>query len=165
MAKPEPHLARHGPALGTDPEIGRRFAELEARLAQLVDLLTTRRRTERYDFSGNADGSGNGTIVVKTEVPAGFEFSLHRLILDDGTGTFNSTTTGGSYEILVNRERIDGGNLATVGLPTVWTASSSAGIFLRGGDELSIKLVGVGAHSKRVFGVCQGSLRRTPLGE
>lgn len=158
-------LPQYGPELGTDPAFARHFEALERKLSALVDLLTAREYTARKDFSGNTDGSGNAEIPVRVAVPAGYEFSLHRLIVDDGVGTFSSTTTGGSYEIQVNRERIDGGSLATAGLPTVWSASSSAGIFLRGGDELAINLVGCGAHSKKVFGVAQGKMRRVRMGE
>lgn len=165
MPDADGRLPQYGPELGTDPHLLQRFDALERRLAGLIDALTSRERHVRYEFTGNSDGSGNGDLVVKAEVPTGFELVLHRLILDDGTGTFSSTTTGGSFEIQVNGVRIDGQSLGTTGLPAVWSASGAAGIVVEEGDALSIHLVAVGAHSKRIFGLAQGKLRRTPFGE
>lgn len=159
-------LVQDGPPPVTgDERLERRFAQLERRLAAIADLLTSRERTVRYQGTCNTDGGGNGLIIVKTAIPEGYEFSLHRLIVDDGVGTFAASTTGGSVEILVNRQRVDGDDLTTIGLPIIFVASSSAGIFMRGGDELAINLVGVGAHSKRVFCLAQGKQRRIPIGE
>jgi hypothetical protein len=158
-------LVRDGPPpVSTSSAFEERFEALERRLGAIVDLLTSREMTVRFQGTTNTDSSGNGLILVDT-VNDGYEYSLHRLIVDDGTGTFAAPTTGGSIEILVNRQRVDGFNLGTVGLPIIFTASSSAGIFLRGGDELAINLVGVGAHSKRVFCLAQCKQRRIPLGE
>lgn len=160
-------LVQYGPELVT--HFDARLLKLERTLSLVADLLTSRERTERYSFTGNTDSSGNATIHVKLEIATGFEFALHRLIVDDGVGTFAARTTGGSIEIQVNGQRIDGANLTAGatpgGLPAVFTASSSAGIFMRGGDAFDVALVGCGAHSKRVFGVAQGKLRRVPLGE
>jgi len=153
------------PPVSTSVQLERRFEQMERRLSAIVDLLTSRERTVRRQGTANTDSSGNGVIIINTAVPEGYEFSLHRLIVDDNVGTFAAPTTGGSIEIMVNRQRIDGDNLGTVGLPIVFTASSSAGIFVRGGDELAVNLVGVGAHSKRVICLAQGKMRRIPIGE
>lgn len=161
---------RFGPApAGIHPDVARRFDTLDRQVAGIVDLLTARERTVRFQFSGNADGAGNATLEIRQALSEGYEFSLHRVIVDDGTGTFAAQTTGGSVEIRVNGVRVDGAPLTAGstpgGLPCVFTASSSAGIFIRGGDKLEVVLIGCGAVSKRVFGVAQGKLRRVPLGE
>lgn len=161
---------REGPAPAhISPQVAERFAKLESALAKVIDLLTARERTVRYQFTGNTDSSGNATLPIRRAVKDGYEFSLHRVIADDGTGTFSAQTTGGSIEIQVNGERVDGGSLLAGGnpggLPGVFTAGSASGIFVRGGDRLDVVLVGSGAVSKRVFGIAQGNLRRVPLGE
>lgn len=160
---------RFGPTLSADPAAVAYLSSLEARFAAIVDRLTGRERVVRRSFSGNTDSGGNATIEVGLEIAEGFEFSLHRLIVDDGVGSFSSPTAGGSAEIRVNEQRVEGVDLASGspvgGLPATWWASSSAGIFLRGGDTLEIGLVSSGAVSKRVFGVVQGKLRRVRVGE
>lgn len=167
MGESKERLPQYGPELVA--HVDRTVLDLQRKLALIADLLTSRERTVRQGFSGNTDGSGNGTAQVGLSVRAGQEFSLHRLIVDDGKGTFSAQTTGGSVEIRVNSERIDGGPLTAGntpgGLPGVFTASSSAGIFLREGDVLEIALVGSGVTSAKFFGVAQGKIRRVPLGE
>ena len=163
-------LPQYGPELVAHlSKAVERTLELERKLAVVADLLTAREKTVRYQFSGNTDGSGNATLQVQVSVRAGEEFSLHRLIADDGTGTFSAPTANGSLEIRVNGQRIDGADLAagsTIGgLPAVFTASSSAGIFVREGDVLEVAFVACGARSKKGFGVAQGKIRRVPLGE
>ena len=165
----EKNVREGPPPVAMDRHVAERFDHLDRRIAALVDLLTARERTTRYEFSGNTDSSGDATLPIRVSLADGYEFSLHRLIVDDGVGTFAAQTTGGSVEIQVNSQRVDGGPLTAGGdpggLPGIFTASSSSGIFIRGGDKLDVVLVGCGAVSKRVFGVAQGKLRRVPLGE
>lgn len=156
-------LIQYGPELVA--HVDRRVLELERKLSLIADLLTARERTMRREYSGNTDASGNGTAQVAVPVRAGQEFSLHRLIVDTDAATFAAPVTGGSVEIRVNGQRVDGDPLTPVGLPVVFTASSSAGIFCREGDVLEVVLIASGSHSARFFGVAQGKIRRVPIGE
>ena len=93
MGESKERLPQYGPELVA--HVDRTVLDLQRKLALIADLLTSRERTIRQGFSGNTDGSGNGTAQVGLSVRAGQEFSLHRLIVDDEDYLLHKTYCGG----------------------------------------------------------------------
>jgi len=94
-------------------------------------------------------------------VPEDYELFLHRLYVNDGS-TWASPTTGGGVSIQVDGQEEDGTSLVSVGLPQVFTASSSAAIVYGGGETIEVVMQAVTA-SKRITVIARGRLVKSRL--
>jgi hypothetical protein len=135
-------LPQFGPAFV--PYVHDEFAKIRDHLAQLGRLLPPHDRIWGEIGTTKLDGSGNGT--VEFEVAPGFELFVHRLFINDGVSTFGAATTGGYLELQNSKQTVDGTSLATVGLPAVYTVSSSAAICVPGGNQFTVKATGLTAN-------------------
>lgn len=138
------------------------LAGVKRSLAHIGDRLRPSDTWWRNIATGNLDASGNLTLEVII-VPEGFELFLHRLYVNDNVSTFSNPTTGGRIEIWVDGQVEDGINLASPGLPQVFTSGSSSGIVYGPGEKVEVRIAGATAN-RAVVAIARGRLIRSRAG-
>jgi hypothetical protein len=118
--------------------------------------------TFTLDASGDSVivGSATNVPVLVYRVKAGYDFSLHRLIVsaDGYTAAVPWTNSNGGVSIFRNGLFVDGINLAA-GMPIVFSYGGDAPV-LSGNDELQVLVTG-GPTSTAVTVTVQGTLETT----
>jgi len=121
----------------------------------------------RPEEEGETTAAGAVTIDVYT-VPAGYDFSLTRLIIEAAGFTPAAPFTGAGAYIAVRRSSvlIDFASLIAVepsgggkSLPALFTYSVTSGFSLRNKEVLQVELV-AGPASTRILARAEGFLRR-----
>lgn len=117
-------------------------------------------RSVRPDESAILDADGNGTIEVY-KVPMGYEFALHRLVLDfDGSTVAVPYTNAAGYALIQRSgEMMDFVSFAAAagGIPAVYTQSGAAAARFRNGEQVEVVIVG-GPVNRSVRAKVQGTL-------
>lgn len=170
MTSTHPGLVEQDPPAGTLPPFGPpfvrfvhdRFSRIEHALNRMVDRLVPRDEVWSKIATGTLDGSGNGTVQVYTVAPDE-EIFFHRMFVTVTGATFAAPVTGSMVEIQVDGQTEDGVSLS-VGLPQVFTASSSAGIPYRGGEQIAVKITGSATVSATATVIVRGRRIKSHIG-
>lgn len=132
--------------------------ELRSALSELRNIGPV---TVRPEESIHLDSAGNGTVDVYT-VPAGMEFTLHRLRIDiDGADPGHTVNAANGWaDILRDAVAEDFIQFAASagGLPQVKTWSGAAGIVFRNGETVQVKITAAPTVSVNVTVKLQGTL-------
>lgn len=122
-------------------------------------------RTVRPDESAVLDANGNGTIEIY-KVPMGYEFSLHRLVLDmDGQTPVAPYTNANGYALIQRSgEMVDFISFAAGagGVPAVYTAGGPQASRYRNGEYVELAIFS-GPANRSVRAKVQGTLEPITL--